>query len=216
MPLFKVINPISYLLNLCFVDSDLLFLYDGLVRIVVWSLNCCSCLWIETPSKKGFTAQLNIFFLRTFKSKKEKEHSRVFLFLPKEIWLPPPSAWMWSPVLLPVACAFTSLYLLSGYGIGLPQGSPLTRNVSEFVSRYKSDGFMDMLHDKWYKVVPCGKRVFAVTEVSHQWKCSYSVRVWCVKQSLLLCTSINESPSGTLKRLATSFAYRQPHIHTKT
>lgn len=72
MPLFKVINPISYLLNLCFVDSDLLFLYDGLVRIVVWSLNCCSCLWIETPPKKGFTAQLNIFFLRTFKSKKEK------------------------------------------------------------------------------------------------------------------------------------------------
>ena len=56
---------------------------------------------------------------------------------------------------------------LPGYGIGLPQGSPLTRNVSEFVSRYKSDGFMDMLHDKWYKVVPCGKRVFAVTEVSH-------------------------------------------------
>lgn len=55
-----------------------------------------------------------------------------------------------------------------GYGIGLPQGSPLTRNVSEFVSRYKSDGFMDMLHDKWYKVVPCGKRVFAVTEVSCQ------------------------------------------------
>lgn len=25
---------------------------------------------------------------------------------------------------------------------------------------------MDMLHDKWYKVVPCGKRSFAVTEVS--------------------------------------------------
>uniref|UniRef100_A0A8B9HLR8 Glutamate receptor n=1 Tax=Astyanax mexicanus TaxID=7994 RepID=A0A8B9HLR8_ASTMX len=50
------------------------------------------------------------------------------------------------------------------YGIGLPQNSPLTRNVSEYVSRYKSDGYMDMLHDKWYKVVPCGKRVFAVTE----------------------------------------------------
>ncbi|XP_072314308.1 glutamate receptor ionotropic, NMDA 3B [Eucyclogobius newberryi] len=55
-------------------------------------------------------------------------------------------------------------FAIEGYGIGLPQGSPLTRNVSEFVSRYKSDGFMDMLHDKWYKVVPCGKRVFAVTE----------------------------------------------------
>uniref|UniRef100_A0A672MJB3 Glutamate receptor n=1 Tax=Sinocyclocheilus grahami TaxID=75366 RepID=A0A672MJB3_SINGR len=56
------------------------------------------------------------------------------------------------------------LFVLSGYGIGLPQNSPLTRNVSEYVSRYKSEGYMDILHDKWYKVVPCGKRVFAVTE----------------------------------------------------
>nr|XP_006640004.2 PREDICTED: glutamate receptor ionotropic, NMDA 3B isoform X1 [Lepisosteus oculatus] len=55
-------------------------------------------------------------------------------------------------------------FAIEGYGIGLPQNSPLTSNVSEFISRYKSDGFMDMLHDKWYKVVPCGKRVFAVTE----------------------------------------------------
>lgn len=62
----------------------------------------------------------------------------------------------------------TACIALPGYGIGLPQGSPLTRNVSEFVSRYKSDGFMDMLHDKWYKVVPCGKRVFAATEVSRR------------------------------------------------
>lgn len=52
-----------------------------------------------------------------------------------------------------------------GYGIGLPQNSPLTSNISEFISRYKSAGFMDLLHDKWYKMVPCGKRVFAVTEV---------------------------------------------------
>lgn len=58
-------------------------------------------------------------------------------------------------------CAFP----LAGYGIGLPQNSPLTSNFSELVSQYKSDGFMDMLHDKWYKVVPCGKRSFAVTEV---------------------------------------------------
>ncbi|MBN3304780.1 NMD3A protein, partial [Amia calva] len=56
-------------------------------------------------------------------------------------------------------------FAIEGYGIGLPQNSPLTSNVSEFISRYKSDGFMDMLHDKWYKVVPCGKRVFAVTEM---------------------------------------------------
>lgn len=53
----------------------------------------------------------------------------------------------------------------AGYGIGLPQNSPLTSNLSEFISRYKSSGFIDLLHDKWYKMVPCGKRVFAVTEV---------------------------------------------------
>lgn len=57
---------------------------------------------------------------------------------------------------------------MAGYGIGLPQNSALTSNISELVSQYKSDGFMDMLHDKWYKVVPCGKRSFAVTEVGAQ------------------------------------------------
>lgn len=55
-----------------------------------------------------------------------------------------------------------------GYGIGLPQNSPLTSNLSEFISRYKSSGFIDLLHDKWYKMVPCGKRVFAVTEVGRR------------------------------------------------
>ncbi|KAM3876302.1 glutamate receptor ionotropic, NMDA 3B [Diretmus argenteus] len=55
-------------------------------------------------------------------------------------------------------------FAIEGYGIGLPQNSPLTSNISEFISRYKSDGYMDLLHDKWYKVVPCGKRMFAVTE----------------------------------------------------
>uniref|UniRef100_A0A3Q3L769 Glutamate receptor n=1 Tax=Mastacembelus armatus TaxID=205130 RepID=A0A3Q3L769_9TELE len=55
-------------------------------------------------------------------------------------------------------------FAIEGYGIGLPQNSPLTSNISEFISRYKSDGYMDLLHDKWYKVVPCGNRVFAVTE----------------------------------------------------
>ncbi|XP_037326100.2 glutamate receptor ionotropic, NMDA 3B [Pungitius pungitius] len=55
-------------------------------------------------------------------------------------------------------------FAIEGYGIGLPQNSPLTSNISEFISRYKSEGYMDLLHDKWYKVVPCGNRVFAVTE----------------------------------------------------
>ncbi|GAB1295318.1 Glutamate receptor ionotropic, NMDA 3B [Apodemus speciosus] len=55
-------------------------------------------------------------------------------------------------------------FAIEGYGIGLPQNSPLTSNLSAFISRYKSSGFIDLLHDKWYKMVPCGKRVFAVTE----------------------------------------------------
>ncbi|XP_007460508.1 PREDICTED: glutamate receptor ionotropic, NMDA 3B [Lipotes vexillifer] len=55
-------------------------------------------------------------------------------------------------------------FAIEGYGIGLPRNSPLTSNLSEFISRYKSSGFIDLLHDKWYKMVPCGKRVFAVTE----------------------------------------------------
>uniref|UniRef100_A0A4W3HWJ8 Glutamate receptor n=1 Tax=Callorhinchus milii TaxID=7868 RepID=A0A4W3HWJ8_CALMI len=55
-------------------------------------------------------------------------------------------------------------FAIEGYGIGLPQNFVLSSNISEFISRYKSDGFMDVLHDKWYKVVPCGKRSFAVNE----------------------------------------------------
>ncbi|VCW83835.1 unnamed protein product, partial [Gulo gulo] len=55
-------------------------------------------------------------------------------------------------------------FAMEGYGIGLPQNSPLTSNLSEFISRYKSSGFIDLLHDKWYRMVPCGKRVLAVTE----------------------------------------------------
>lgn len=60
------------------------------------------------------------------------------------------------------------LLFLLGYGIGLPPDSPLTSNISDLISQYKSHGFMDVLHDKWYKVVPCGKRSFAVTEVSDE------------------------------------------------
>ncbi|XP_073447307.1 glutamate receptor ionotropic, NMDA 3A [Aquarana catesbeiana] len=55
-------------------------------------------------------------------------------------------------------------FAIEGYGIGLPPNSLLTSNISELISQYKSSGLMDTLHDKWYKVVPCGKRSFAVTE----------------------------------------------------
>lgn len=70
-----------------------------------------------------------------------------------------------SLILCLTLCRSLSPVSLSGYGIGLPQHSPLTRNISEVVNGYKSDGFMDLLHDKWYRVTPCGKRSFAVTEV---------------------------------------------------
>ncbi|KAG9354063.1 hypothetical protein JZ751_012187, partial [Albula glossodonta] len=83
---------------------------------------------------------------------------------------------------------------LPGYGIGLPQNSPLTSNISELVSQYKSDGFMDMLHDKWYKVVPCGKRSFAVTETLQMGIKHFSglFVMLCVGVALSLLTTIAE------------------------
>ncbi|KAI5614276.1 glutamate receptor ionotropic, NMDA 3A [Silurus asotus] len=72
--------------------------------------------------------------------------------------------------------------------------SPLTSNISELVSQYKSDGFMDMLHDKWYKVVPCGKRSFAVTETLQMGIKHFSglFVMLCVGVALSLLTTIAE------------------------
>ncbi|XP_077478443.1 glutamate receptor ionotropic, NMDA 3A isoform X1 [Stigmatopora argus] len=85
-------------------------------------------------------------------------------------------------------------FAIEGYGIGLPQNSPLTSNFSELVSQYKSDGFMDMLHDKWYKVVPCGKRSFAVTEALQMGIKHFSglFVMLCVGVALSLLTTIAE------------------------
>ncbi|XP_043952302.1 glutamate receptor ionotropic, NMDA 3A [Gambusia affinis] len=85
-------------------------------------------------------------------------------------------------------------FAIEGYGIGLPQNSPLTSNFSELVSQYKSDGFMDMLHDKWYKVVPCGKRSFAVTETLQMGIRHFSglFVMLCVGVALSLLTTIAE------------------------
>ncbi|XP_008276279.1 glutamate receptor ionotropic, NMDA 3A [Stegastes partitus] len=85
-------------------------------------------------------------------------------------------------------------FAIEGYGIGLPQNSPLTSNISELVSQYKSDGFMDMLHDKWYKVVPCGKRSFAVTETLQMGIKHFSglFVMLCVGVALSLLTTIAE------------------------
>ncbi|MCJ8742649.1 hypothetical protein PDJAM_G00084610 [Pangasius djambal] len=83
---------------------------------------------------------------------------------------------------------------LISYGIGLKQNSPLTSNISELVSQYKSDGFMDMLHDKWYKVVPCGKRSFAVTETLQMGIKHFSglFVMLCIGVTLSLLTTIAE------------------------
>uniref|UniRef100_A0A3P9KJS9 Glutamate receptor n=1 Tax=Oryzias latipes TaxID=8090 RepID=A0A3P9KJS9_ORYLA len=85
-------------------------------------------------------------------------------------------------------------FAIEGYGIGLPQNSPLTSNFSELVSQYKSDGFMDMLHDKWYKVVPCGKRSFAVTETLQMGIKHFSglFVMLCVGVALSLLTTLAE------------------------
>ncbi|XP_061457822.1 glutamate receptor ionotropic, NMDA 3B [Rhineura floridana] len=85
-------------------------------------------------------------------------------------------------------------FAIEGYGIGLPQNSPLTSNISEFISRYKSAGFMDLLHDKWYKMVPCGKRVFAVTETLQMGIYHFSglFVLLCIGLSGSLLTSVGE------------------------
>ncbi|XP_063745931.1 glutamate receptor ionotropic, NMDA 3A [Eleginops maclovinus] len=85
-------------------------------------------------------------------------------------------------------------FAIEGYGIGLPQNSPLTSNISELVSQYKSDGFMDTLHDKWYKVVPCGKRSFAVTETLQMGIKHFSglFVMLCVGVALSLLTTVAE------------------------
>ncbi|XP_053267434.1 glutamate receptor ionotropic, NMDA 3A [Pleuronectes platessa] len=85
-------------------------------------------------------------------------------------------------------------FAIEGYGIGLPQNSPLTSNFSELVSQYKSDGFMDTLHDKWYKVVPCGKRSFAVTETLQMGIKHFSglFVMLCVGVALSLVTTVAE------------------------
>ncbi|XP_007499704.2 glutamate receptor ionotropic, NMDA 3A [Monodelphis domestica] len=85
-------------------------------------------------------------------------------------------------------------FAIEGYGIGLPPNSPLTSNISELISQYKSHGFMDVLHDKWYKVVPCGKRSFAVTETLQMGIKHFSglFVMLCIGIGLSILTTIGE------------------------
>ncbi|XP_038153119.1 glutamate receptor ionotropic, NMDA 3B [Cyprinodon tularosa] len=99
-------------------------------------------------------------------------------------------------------------FAIEGYGIGLPQNSPLSSNISEFISRYKSEGYMDLLHDKWYKVVPCGNRVFAVTETLQMGISHFSGLF------VLLCVGV----SGALLTLAGEHGFYRlvlPHIRRR-
>uniref|UniRef100_A0A8V5HAD7 Glutamate receptor n=1 Tax=Melopsittacus undulatus TaxID=13146 RepID=A0A8V5HAD7_MELUD len=85
-------------------------------------------------------------------------------------------------------------FAIEGYGIGLPQNSPLTSNISKLISWYKSSGFIDLLHDKWYKMVPCGKRVLAVTETLQMGIYHFSglFVLLCIGLSTSLLTSLAE------------------------
>ncbi|KFO81576.1 Glutamate receptor ionotropic, NMDA 3A, partial [Cuculus canorus] len=85
-------------------------------------------------------------------------------------------------------------FAIEGYGIGLPPNSPLTSNISELISEYKSHGFMDVLHNKWYKVVPCGKRSFAVTETLQMGIKHFSglFVMLCIGFGLSILTTIGE------------------------
>uniref|UniRef100_A0A8C5LMI8 Glutamate receptor n=1 Tax=Jaculus jaculus TaxID=51337 RepID=A0A8C5LMI8_JACJA len=85
-------------------------------------------------------------------------------------------------------------FAIEGYGIGLPPNSPLTSNISELISQYKSHGFMDVLHDKWYKMVPCGKRSFAVTETLQMGIKHFSglFVLLCIGFGLSILTTIGE------------------------
>ncbi|KAK7889878.1 hypothetical protein WMY93_025438 [Mugilogobius chulae] len=99
-------------------------------------------------------------------------------------------------------------FAIEGYGVGLPQNSPLTSNMSEFISRYKSDGYMDLLHDKWYKMVPCGNRGFAVTETLQMGISHFSGLF------VLLCVGV----AGALLTLAGEhgfFRFILPHIRRR-
>ncbi|XP_041861983.1 glutamate receptor ionotropic, NMDA 3B isoform X2 [Melanotaenia boesemani] len=99
-------------------------------------------------------------------------------------------------------------FAIEGYGIGLPQNSPLSSNISEFISRYKSDGYMDVLHDKWYKVVPCGNRVFVVTETLQMGISHFSGLF------MLLCIGV----AGALLTLAGEHGFYRlilPHIRRR-
>lgn len=54
---------------------------------------------------------------------------------------------------------------------------------------------MDMLHDKWYKVVPCGKRSFAVTEVRTEPPVTYNSSICIVFNKTFKVATENSPPA---------------------
>ncbi|XP_026994767.2 glutamate receptor ionotropic, NMDA 3B isoform X1 [Tachysurus fulvidraco] len=99
-------------------------------------------------------------------------------------------------------------FAIEGYGIGLPRHSPLTRNFSELVNSYKSDGFMDLLHDKWYRVTHCGKRSLAVTETLQMGIQHFSGLF------VMLCVGVVGSLL-TLLSEHTFYSFILPHLHSQ-
>lgn len=43
------------------------------------------------------------------------------------------------------------------YAIGMIKGFPLRESISELIAKYSSNGYLDILSEKWYGGLPCFK-----------------------------------------------------------
>lgn len=48
-------------------------------------------------------------------------------------------------------------YIEDVYAIGMKKGFPLRESISALISKYSSNGYLDILTEKWYGGLPCYK-----------------------------------------------------------
>ena len=48
-------------------------------------------------------------------------------------------------------------YVEDTYAIGMSKGFPLKDSISALIAKYSSNGYLDILVDKWYGALPCFK-----------------------------------------------------------
>lgn len=49
------------------------------------------------------------------------------------------------------------LYVDDSYAIGMKKGFPLRDSISALIAKYASNGYLDILTEKWYGGLPCFK-----------------------------------------------------------